>query len=493
MEATWKKARVTPAPPAGDAEFLRRVTLDLAGRVPTIEEAERFLADAAADKRQRLVDALLTSPDHAEHWADVAVDLFVRPEFRRPGMARAIDLRSYFVTAARENRPYDRMATEMLTFSGPLEPDGPGAFLTSQLRAGGPETLASATARVFLGLQIQCAQCHDHPTDARYKRADFYGLVAYFAKTRARPAEGKRFAVVEKARGEAAFDGTVVPPKFLGRAVEPAEQETSRQALARAVVSSDLFAKAAVDRLWAQLFGRGLVEPWDDLGGERDPGHPELLVRLARGLPRQRLRRSAPAAPARAVARVRCVFCMWDPGRVPPPATGSGERSSPAPTRSRRVRGFRARAGPASDTGAAVPLAARGHRGRPMSRTSADAYDKKIRRLLREYLFVFGDDEMGARERLRRQHPAGAAADQRRDHEPGRPRPAGWNAGPDSRGDRDPAARLRRLFLATTTRLPSDGETKRLLPELIARPEDKQRYEDLFYALLISTEMSTNH
>ena len=304
-------------------EFLRRVTLDVAGRIPTLDEAERFLADRAPDKRARLVDGLLAGPDYAEHWADIYLDLFVGRQFRKPRLEMQLEPRAYFVTAFRENRRFDQIARDLLTFSGEIRPNGPGVFLASHLKGGGPEMAASVTTRLFLGVQIQCAQCHDHPYDARYKQEDFYGLVAYFARTKQREektigvpatdpaptqsqenamgdpgmagpsmalpalAPNKTYWIIDKPNGQAKFrkagasDDTVVRPKFLGRRVEPLPGEAPRQTLARAIVDSDLFAKTLVDRTWAQLFGRGIVEPWDDLGGEGDPLHPPLLNRLA--------------------------------------------------------------------------------------------------------------------------------------------------------------------------------------------------------------------
>ena len=169
--------RTTPSGSAGSRS-------NLVGRIPTLAEAEAFLAAPGPGKRAALVDRLLASADYAEHWADVFLDLFVGRQFRKPRLEKGLDPRAYFVAAFRDNLPYDRLATEMLTFTGELRPNGPGVFLASHLKGTGPEALASATARLFLGVQIQCAQCHDHPYDARYKQEDFYGLVAYFARTR---------------------------------------------------------------------------------------------------------------------------------------------------------------------------------------------------------------------------------------------------------------------------------------------------------------------
>src|SRR4029079_13605115 len=117
---------------------------------------------------------------------------------------KRLDPRAFFVSAFRENRPYDRMAREMLTFSGEIQPSGPGVFVASHVKGGGAETMASVTARLFLGVQIQCAQCHDHPYDDRYKQEDFYGLVAYFARTKTKQEKPAVAAGMVPARSAAA-------------------------------------------------------------------------------------------------------------------------------------------------------------------------------------------------------------------------------------------------------------------------------------------------
>ena len=294
MAARWREAGVVPAPPASDAAWLRRVTLDLVGRVPTLAEVESFAANHHARRREQAVDDLLASADYADWWADVAMDLYIERGFRGPGLDKQLDPRRYFVAAYRDNVPHSRMVIEMLTYSGDLGARGAGVFLASQLRRGGPEMLAATTARVFLGLQLSCAQCHDHPYDARYKQDDFYGLVAYFATTRFKQdkQDGSAF-IVAKPRGVASFkrpgdsNDTVVPPRFLGRTLTARnDYESLREILAQTIVRSDLFAKAVVARTWERLFGQGLVDAWDDLGGENDSRHPELLRWLARDFAR---------------------------------------------------------------------------------------------------------------------------------------------------------------------------------------------------------------
>ena len=473
MEVAWREAGVVPAPMASDTTWLRRVTLDLVGRVPTLAEVDAFAADTSPTRRAQTVDGLLASADYAEWWADVALDVYVARPFRKPGIDKQLEPRGYFVAAFRDNVRYDRMVTEMLTFSGELGAGSPGVFVASHLRAGGPETLAATSARVFLGVQLSCAQCHDHPTDTRYKQDDFYGLVAYFAKTRFKQDGGYR--ILPKPRGAAAFrrpgtsDDVVVPPRFLGRPLPPIGAESLRDTAARAIVSSDLFAKAAVSRTWAQLFGQGIVEPWDDLGGERDDKHPPLLRRLADdfragGFDFKRLLKllvlsrayglgsatggaqAAPAAVARAPVRRLTPDQLFRSLRV---ATGT-DRADPA---------------------------------------AADKADKKLRRLLREFEYTFGDDEMAEVSAFAGNVPQALLL---------------WNGDVTNQGARarpgstlatilastpEPARRLGRMFLATYSRPPTAAESARFVPTLTT----PAAYEDLFFALLTSTEMLTNH
>jgi Protein of unknown function (DUF1549)/Protein of unknown function (DUF1553) len=545
MRAAWAAAGVTPGTASDDAEFLRRATLDTVGRVPTLEEAEPFLADPRPDKRTRLIDTLLASPDYAEHWADVAVDLYIGRQFRKPGLEKRLDPRAFFVDVYRANRPYDRVAREMLTFTGEIVPSGPGVFLISHLRGGGPEVTASATARLFLGVQIQCAQCHDHPYDARYKQDDFYGLVAYFARTRQKEEkmeapvspgpeskssgpENKRYFINDRPKGKTTFkrpgmgaaqaggaapaDEVVALPRFLGRDVAPLPGEAPRDTLARAVIGSDLFAKTLVDRLWAQLFGRGLVEPWDDLGGEGDPKHPELLVRLAddfraSGYDFKHLLRLMLLSQAYALSS-RGPTDAAAPATAPAPVA---ETAPPAP------------AAPPASTAVTPPTIARAavrrltpeqlfrsllvatgaeHVERDGQKdptlTPEQVRDKvqdKIDKAMREVMFVFGDDEMAEVDAFNGNIPQALLL---------------WNGDVTNQGARArpgstlarilaaspvPAERLRRIFLTAYARPPTADEAARLLPALTPAPgvDTRAACEDLFFALLTSSEMLTNH
>ena len=554
--ALWQTAGVTATSVSGDAEFLRQVSIDLIGRIPTLEEAERFLADTSSDKRARLVDVLLASPEYAEHWADVSLDLFVGQEFRKPGLEKRLEPRAYYLAAFRENRPYDRMARELLTFSGEIVPSGPGVFVASHVKGGGAETMASATARLFLGVQIQCAQCHDHPYDDRYKQEDFYGLAAFFARTKtkqekiaalaapaasaggapapaaatltatAAPATGpttmaaagemsgetggpdmaaleraankdnKVYTVFDRPNGQMKFKKngadkeTVVQPRFFGRDIEALPGEGRRDTLARAIVGSDLFAKTFVDRTWEQLFGRGIVEPWDDLGGEHDPKHPALLTRLsddfrasgydikhllrlmvltrAYGLTSRHL--AAPATPAATSA---------DTASTPPASDPAVSFARAAVRRMTPEELFRSLI-----TATGVDR---------LEQLDADKVQKRIERALKEYSFIFADDEMAEVNTFNGNIPQALLLFNGELTNQGAKQRPGSNLARILTASNDPATRLRQMFLTTYTRPPTEAEQARLLPELGNGPGGRAAYEDLFFALLTSTEMLTNH
>ncbi len=271
----WTAAKVRPADPADDATFARRLYLDLVGRVPTVAEARAFAEDRAPAKRAALVAQLLDSPAHARHWAVVWRREWV-PQADQPQSPLVDDFGAWLVPRLRDNVPYDRLARELLTAT-PVR-GGPDRAPTTFLAAGEykPENLAANTTRAFLGLNLDCAQCHNHPF-ARWTRDQFWQMAAFFV----RPANEKlEISVPETNRAARARLLSGEEPALPA----PVTADTGRAALAEWVTDkrNPFFAKNAVNRVWAQLFGTGLVEPLDDLSGENPPSHPELLDELAK-------------------------------------------------------------------------------------------------------------------------------------------------------------------------------------------------------------------
>jgi hypothetical protein len=297
----FKAADREPAPLADDAEFLRRIYLDLAGRIPSVAEARAFLADKKVDKRRRLIDALLSRPAYANHFANVWRAAWL-PE--AGGTIQNLLLSGGFEKwlrrELRANKGYHEMARGLLAL--PLsenmmdllrvfnDPDGttpsPVAFYIA--KENKPEELAAATARLFLGARVECAQCHNHPF-AAWKREQFWSLAAFFAGIKSQ-AQGDfsfpRGEDTSKRRITIPGTKTTVPALFLdGRTPKFQNGFSPRQTLVDWMTADDnpYFARAAVNRLWAYFFGAGLIEPVDEMiGAGIQASHPELLDELAR-------------------------------------------------------------------------------------------------------------------------------------------------------------------------------------------------------------------
>ncbi len=287
IAARCSAENVAPAPIADDAEFLRRAFLDLVGTIPTAGETRDFLADASPDKRARLIDDLLARPDHATHLAILwREDLLATVEDRDllpPDSVRLLD--HWLRTRFRENDGYHTLAAGLLTATGAAATDrGAAVYLTAHQAV--PERLAAGTSRMFLGVQIDCAQCHDHPF-TKWSQKDFWSYAAVFAQVSTAPdPDGGMLSRVADgtARPVTVMDTTeVVDARFLGVAEPVGGPSTRRGALAEWLTSpqNPYFARTAVNRFWASLFGYGLVHPIDDFGDHNAPSHPELLALLS--------------------------------------------------------------------------------------------------------------------------------------------------------------------------------------------------------------------
>ncbi len=285
VHARIMAAGFEPAARSSGEEFLRRVYLDLTGAIPRVAEAREFLADERADKRARLIDALLDSPAHATHLANTWRNIMLPGGLNLEQINNVVGVQNWLRQRFVENVRYDQLVAELLVASDGGDV-GPALYYTSLDVA--PEKLAASTARIFLGLQIECAQCHDHPFD-HWKQKDFWGYAAFFARLRQpamnNPNPRGAARLLDLDDGEVKLPNTeeVVLPKYpAGLSPDQKELGTRREQLAIWMASRDnpFLSRAGVNRVWWHLFGRGLVEPVDDLGPQNKPTHPELLDEL---------------------------------------------------------------------------------------------------------------------------------------------------------------------------------------------------------------------
>jgi hypothetical protein len=298
-----KQLKISPAPRTTDEQFLRRVTLDLTGQLPVPADVDEFVADKDPQKRAKLIDRLLDSEEYARHWARYWRDVIVsrataQMVFLR--LPRNLGLEAWFFEQLKANRSWAEITRDLITAEGAVsleEPTKNGAtgFLLCHFGPEADNERAAETARVFMGIQIQCAQCHDHPSDI-WKRNQFHELAAFYGRTRERrmPGMAQRISIqISSApNGEHQMPNlnnpkksTTMQPHFLfGDAQPPSPDDKSRRkALADAVTSTDnyWFAAAYANRVWGELMGQAFYQPVDDMGPSKEAVLPHVLTRLA--------------------------------------------------------------------------------------------------------------------------------------------------------------------------------------------------------------------
>lgn len=291
-----------------DEAFLRRASQDLVGALPTPAEITAFALDPAADKRDRAVERLLADPRYGENWARYFRDMIL---FRRTDDRSLITRQSvtkFLTEQLNQGAGWDAIAKAFITASGDVRENGNTALIMAQM--GQAVDIAAETARIFLGIQIQCAQCHDHKTD-RWTREQFHELAAFFPRVTVRPVrDGEKrvsFAIASRDAGrpskkpngkngspehfmpdlqDPSAAGTQMTPVFFvsGQKLELGTKDADRrQQLAEWITapSNPWFAKALVNRMWAELVGHGFYEPIDDLGPDRTPTAPKTIELLS--------------------------------------------------------------------------------------------------------------------------------------------------------------------------------------------------------------------
>lgn len=292
---SWQAGGIKPSAVASDAEFMRRAYLDVLGRIPSPDEAAAFLRSKLPGKRLKLIEYLLASPDYPKNFGSLWTNTLVgrKPQGRR---VDAAELSSWLRRQFAENRPWNEVAFDIITAKGSNKENGAANYTLAHIQDGAIN-LTSFTTRIFLGQQIQCTQCHDHPSND-WKQADFWGINAFFKGVRSREemrttatgAEEYDHTVVYDEPTEAystyekrnAIVGIAYPMFLDGRKISQGTDVDRREALGKFITDkqNDQFAKAFVNRMWGHFMGRGFTQPVDDFGAHNPPSHPELLDKL---------------------------------------------------------------------------------------------------------------------------------------------------------------------------------------------------------------------
>ncbi len=294
----WNKLQqlhITPSEPARDSTFHRRAFLSIIGRLPTPEETLAFLADTDPNKKAKLIDKLLDRSEYADFWANKWADL-LRPNPYHVGIKATLNYDAWIREQFRKNRPYDEFVRDLLTAEGSTFKNGATVFFRNRRE---PDEIATMVSQLFLGVRLECAKCHTHPSE-KWTQTDFYSFAAFFGRigrkgvgisapisggeeviyTSEGPARGRRHGgpVKHPRTGE-----VMTPTPLLGEPMDIGPESDPRVKLVDWMTAKDnpFFDKVIVNRVWADLMGRGLVDPVDDIRDTNPPTNPALLQALA--------------------------------------------------------------------------------------------------------------------------------------------------------------------------------------------------------------------
>lgn len=283
--ANLKQIGVPPSPICDDSTFLRRVSLDIAGRLPTMEETKDFLASKAPDKRDRVIEALLNSPDYADYFANKWTALLKNQRSDKADITANFAFHAWMRDNLLANTPYDQIVRQILASTGTIVSNPPVAWYK---RVKEPTTQLEDVAQLFLGVRMQCAQCHHHPFE-KWTQAEYYHLAAFFSQIGRKPTAIAGEDLIFHKRGVAQTEHrktrVMLKPAGLGEPeLDIAPDDDPRLALVDWMSKKDnpFFAKSLVNRYWKHFFKRGLVEPEDDLRDTNPPTNPELFDALAK-------------------------------------------------------------------------------------------------------------------------------------------------------------------------------------------------------------------
>ena len=280
----WNKLErlgIEPSTLSDDATFLRRVSLDTIGTLPTPAEVRQFLHDSSPDKRSRLIDGLLERDEYVDYWTMKWLNI-LRADQLTISPQGAVAMQRWLRHGFTQNRPFNEFATDLLTVQGNTSAEGPGSFYKILNK---PDEAARSISQLLLGVRIECAQCHHHPSE-RWSQADYVALAGFFTGLTLKKLPNGEQAVVSFGGNDLPHprSGELVPTRALGAAPADFTQVLDRrQVLADwlTVGQNPFFATAIANRLWAHYFGRGLIEPIDDIRETNPATNPALIEALA--------------------------------------------------------------------------------------------------------------------------------------------------------------------------------------------------------------------
>lgn len=513
IAAEWAAQKLDASDLADDSEFLRRATLDITGQIPTADDARAFLMNNDPDKRRKKIDELLESPLYAEHWAFTwSQRLLGGSRLLQINGGRAGSYKQWFREAFANNMPYNKYVHEIVAAEGDSDSNGATAWLVS-LQDAGEAGMAASASRHFLGVQIQCAQCHDSKVND-WKMPDFWGVAAFFSRTRVRRVidpETKMptgvFEIIDLPRGEAAIPETnppqVVDPRFLeGKALPrpggtpkglkvktpknpdrafvagPADGVERRQEFAKWLTADDnkWFGKAAVNWYWGHFLGAGFVEPLDDLDITNPPSIPAAFDYLTADF-------KLNGYDLKRLIRTICNTKAYQLSSKPSPTNAHDERFY-SHGKLEHLTPDQTFYSLMSVTGIENSLA------RGMDR---DRVEQLKARFLAGFVFLFGNDEGEAGDSFNGTIPQALLFMNNVQIQNGLKVGPTTTLGKILQKVESVEARLDEMYLTVLGRFPTDTEKTYFASVINKYQNSKLIYEDVYWALVNSSEFQFNH
>lgn len=502
----WTDNEIEPSEIAGDGEWIRRVYLDIVGHVPPMEEVEKFLADKDKAKRSKLIDKLLDDPAYVRHWTTVWANLMIGQETPRRVSRKGME--KFLREAFTKNRPWNEVVIDVVSAEGHFEENGAVNYLLAQMTMPDGGVLATAkTTRLFMGMQVQCTQCHNHPFND-WQQRQFWEFNNFFTQLQKQDhqkydakagrmvddySELKRrdgvadHVTYEKRNGliEAAY------PKFFGKDVvdEVAQKDKDgwdvnrREVLAKLMTDGEkpLVALAMVNRMWSQFFGYGITKPVDDMGPHNPPSHPELLERLGSEFVKSRYD----------VKQLIRWICNSEAYNLTSQASKANEeKDNPAAGTTAMFSHVYLKSMSAEQLYDSLIVATNAHKS---GRSSWEQAEDKKRQWLRQFVIAFGTDEGDEATTFNGSIPQALMmmnGDLVKDAISAQKGSFLNTILAETPKDPD---RIRRLYFTTLSRAPSPKEAKAAQDMLRASPDKLAAYQDMFWALLNSNEFIFVH
>lgn len=496
IQQSWKDNEVTPSEVAEDTEWLRRVYLDIVGHIPPQDAISAFLADRDPAKRSKVIDNLLDHPDYVRNWTTVWTNNLIGR--RTPRRVSRSGLQKFLREAFGKNRPWNEVVFDLVTGEGHFEREGAVNFLLAQMQNNDDGVQATAkTTRLFMGIQVQCTQCHNHPFND-WKQDQFWQFNSFFRQMRKvdhrkyDPKSGRMVddyseLVSRDYSGPVYFEKRsglmqVAYPQYFTSKVDPAPDVNRRRELGRLMIEgeSPYIARAIVNRMWGRFFGYGFTKPVDDMGPHNPASHPDLLDRLSEEMVKsgydmkQLIRWIANSEAYNLTSRYN------SGNELDNPAAGETPLFSHMYVKSMQ----------AEQLYDSLIIATNAHQS---GRSNWDAQEKQRQAWMRQFVIAFDTDENDEATTFNGTIPQALMMMNG---------PLIENAISDKKGgylqqvlaERGPdAKKIQQLFLTSLCRHPTRTELASAIKVFRASRDKLSLYQDLFWALLNSNEFISNH